>query len=296
MTAVQLPKTGLIKQDYKDKQWQNPLNQGFDAWESRVGVAGAGSPVGVAQGYFIGQTYFDTTAGILYLCTSPGTTTTTVWATVASQNAIDNFGNYVALPTGGIIAPVHHQHVLGYEANSAGSWTMQSGGFSGGWTAKIKSWVLGGSVTISAAPGASLVTMGARLTSLTLTTPDAGSLYTPDGVNFIWEGDRHYTSPSFALNAGAVYTYNHNLGVNPQRIIIRLTNIVSDLNYVPGDVVHISTDTQASNYGLIAKGNPTQVSAKIAIAGFQLIDWLNANTAPAYMPSWTGALRADVIN
>src|SRR5262245_7046034 len=66
MTATQLPKSGLVKQDFKDKNWQGPLNQGFDAWEGRIGVAGAVDPQGVAQGFYIGQTFLNTATGVLW--------------------------------------------------------------------------------------------------------------------------------------------------------------------------------------------------------------------------------------
>jgi hypothetical protein len=297
MAATQLPKSGLIKQAFKDKQWDAALDAGFDAWEGRIGVAGNGSPVGVAQGFYIGQTYYDTAAKILYYCTTPGSASTTVWSRTATDASISNYGNYVSLPNGGIISPVHHRMVLGYEATTPGSWTMQSGGFPGGWSARIACWnAAGGNVTIVGALGAPIVSMGQRLTSLALTFGDEGELYTPNGTTFIWSRGRHFTSPPFQLNAGSTFDFSHNLGVQPQRMILRLTCTVPDLGYDPGDTLYLNTDNQAANYGCMLKASQTIASVKFAVAGMQFITWDTGITAPATMQNWNGVIRADVMN
>ncbi|HWI69923.1 MAG TPA: hypothetical protein VNS88_16400 [Nitrospiraceae bacterium] len=297
MTVHQLPKTGLIKQDFKDKQWQVPLNQGLDNWESRVGVAGGVDPQGVAQGFYIGQTFYNTATGILWFCTTPGSTTTTIWSKMATDAAVLNYNNYVELASGGVINPTHHRKFIGYGPTVAGSWSMQSGGFLAGWTCEIACYnAAGGSVTIIAAPGHPFITVGARLNQLSLNFPDAGELYTPDGVSFIWRGDRHYTSPNFPLNAGTQSIFSHNLGVNAQRVIFRLNNIAADLGYVPGDMIHMNSDTQSANYGALLKSSATQLAVKIAVAGLQLLDWNTGITAPADLTKWTGNIRGDAVN
>jgi hypothetical protein len=293
MTAVQLPKTGLIKQDFKDARWDGPLNQGFDAWEARIGVAGTTSPVGVARGYYIGQTFYDTATGVLYYCSAVGNPGT--WVQAALQSSILNYGNYIPLASSGTVIPAHHRTVLSYAVPGAGSWTMQAGGFTAGWNAKITTWS-GGALTIIAAPNQPLITAGQRLTSLTLNFPDEGELYSPDGTNFVWFGLRHFTSPVAALNAGSTYDYSHSLGLSPQKVFCRLHCTVPELGYVPGDVVHIGSDTQAANYGILAKGSATNISAKTAVAGIQLLDWVQGITAPITMSSWSVSLRGEVVN
>jgi hypothetical protein len=248
MTSNQLPKSGLIKQDFKDKRWEQPLNQGFDTWEGRIGVGGNVDPPGVARGYYSGQTFYNTATGVLWFCATPGATpAATVWKQVASQDAFLNYGNYVQLLDGAMIAPVYHQKVLGWQNNVPGNWTMQAGGFHAGWVCRMMVWdVLGGGVTIIGAQGQPLISQGTRLTSLSLGFADKGDLYSPDGVSFVWIGTRHYTSTAFPLNAGATYDFSHSLGVQPQRITLRLNCIVPELGFVPGDSILVNTDTQAA--------------------------------------------------
>lgn len=295
MTANQLPKTGLIVQDFQDKRWEVPLNTGLQAWEGRVGVAGIGPPDGLAEGFFYGQTYFDTQAGILYYCTGIGNPGT--WSQVATEGTWENWNSYVKLVSGSVVGPGYHQKYLGYEANTPGSWTMQPGGFQAGWDAKILCWNLsGGSVTIAAASGQSFVTSGQHLNSLTLNFPDKGELYSPDGFQFTWIGYRHFQSNQFNLNAGAIYNFQHSLGVMPHRAILQLVCLQPDLGYVPGDVVHISTDNEAANYGTTIKATPTTISAKMAVAGVQLVTWDTGITVPMTLQNWAGTVRAEVFN
>ena len=72
MAEVVLSKTGLVKPDTGQLDWQTRLNDGFQSFENRMGQSRAGDPNGAVEGFFYGQTVYDTQNGVMYECTRPG--------------------------------------------------------------------------------------------------------------------------------------------------------------------------------------------------------------------------------
>ena len=78
MAVTATPRLGLKKQDAGDSAWHTALNSGMDDADARFMTTTAGTPVGVQQGFFVGQLHMQTSTPTptVWICTvvgSPGT-------------------------------------------------------------------------------------------------------------------------------------------------------------------------------------------------------------------------------
>lgn len=78
MAVTQTPRLKLQKQDSGDASWHSPLNAGMDNADLRLLTDAAGSPVGVAEGFYVGHLYYQTDISPprVWICTvvgAPGT-------------------------------------------------------------------------------------------------------------------------------------------------------------------------------------------------------------------------------
>jgi hypothetical protein len=208
------------------------------------------------------------------------------------------FDNYIELGDGRELNYTHNKLVVGNTTNVPVTWTL-TGPFNIGTRIQIAGgWHLGGPVSINVDPAdihSFIFSVGSAQTVLNLLGTDQGALYCVDGHIWLWTGLRHYVTPTFVPTPNTFVGWPHGLGFRPQKLILRMTCQVAELNYTVGDVIHLGASASDSNCGIMIKCTATNVYARIGAGGVKILSAAGISTliTPA---NWACVVRAELVN